>query len=77
MTFTNGERKLSAWMVENAFVTWTKVHAPWEVEKALISATCLPLNIAHNTHAFAARLSTIRCTAKARARALPIWRKRS
>jgi len=73
MTFTNGERTLSAWMAENAFVAWSSFHAPWEVEEALISAICLPLNIDQNTHPFAVRLSAIRCAAKARARALPIW----
>jgi hypothetical protein len=73
MTFTSGERKLSAWMAENAVVGWTGFRVPWEVEKALISAICLPLNIDQNTHPFAADLSAIRRAAKARARALPIW----
>jgi len=73
MTFTSGERMLSAWMVENASVAWSRFHAPWEVEEALISAIYLPLNIDQNTHPFAVRLSDIRCAAKARARALPIW----
>jgi len=44
MTLTSGERMLSAWMAENAFVAWSRFHAPWEVEEVL-SAICLPLGV--------------------------------
>jgi hypothetical protein len=77
MTFGPGETLLSQWMAENAFVTWSLVPTPWSVEKTLISALCLPLNIEHNAdHQFSAQLSAVRRAAYARARSLPVGHER-
>jgi hypothetical protein len=68
-SFTIGERKLSAWMAENARVA-DEVSGS---QGAPISAIRPLVNIDQSTHPFTARLSAIRCAAKARARVLPIW----
>ena len=34
--FSSGEPVLSAWMAENAFVSWVVREKPWELEEALI-----------------------------------------
>jgi hypothetical protein len=71
LTFVEGEQRLSQWMAENAFVTWME---PWNVEKRLISTTCLPLNRDQNSaNPYHRVLSEQRKAAKARARELPIW----
>lgn len=72
MTFGPGEKLLSDWMLDNAFVAWSKVSAPWLVEKKLIARLCLPLNIDGNAHSFSKRLSSIRGDARTLARRLPI-----
>lgn len=38
MTFGAGEQALSAWMAQNAFVSWMVREAPWELEDDLIAA---------------------------------------
>jgi hypothetical protein len=40
-------------MAQNARVVWAAVERPWEVEKALLSSLCLPLNLRDNKHPFA------------------------
>ena len=50
MTFGAGERILSDWMSENAFVTWLAHPAPWEIEGELIRELRPPLNLAENSH---------------------------
>ncbi len=73
MTFGTGERVLSEWMEHNALVAWTIQERPWEVEKQLIHAVSLPLNLEQNRHhPFHDALSACRSAAKARARTLPI-----
>ncbi len=73
MTFGNGEQVLSAWMADNALVTWLVTPEPWQVEEDLIKRVSLPLNLDQNTqHAFHHLLSNVRKSAKARARALPV-----
>ena len=73
MTFGDGERILSEWMSENAFVCWLEHSAPWEIEPALIRELRPPLNLAENSyHPFCAQLSEIRKHAKARARSLDV-----
>jgi hypothetical protein len=73
MTFGAGERILSEWMNENAFVCWLEHPAPWEIESQLIDELRPPLNLAENSHhAFHTRLSQIRKQAKARARSLDV-----
>ena len=47
-TFGPGERSLSNWMADNAFVCWTVTREPWLVEKKALRTICLPLNIQHN-----------------------------
>ena len=48
-TFVNGEQVLSAWMAENAFVSWVTCERPWELETALIAGLDLPLNLEGNS----------------------------
>lgn len=73
MTFHTGESLLSAWMAENAYVSWVVDDRPWELEHELIGALDLPLNLQGNeTNRFHPTLSTIRAEAFARARTLPI-----
>jgi hypothetical protein len=43
MTFVEGEHRLSAWMADNADVTWVETPAPWAAEQELIAAVDLPL----------------------------------
>jgi hypothetical protein len=74
MTFAEGEAKLNDWLGVNARVCWTVDHRPWEIESAIISSACLPLNLAQNkAHPFHAQLSECRATAKRRARELPVY----
>ena len=73
MTFGAGEQVLSAWMAENAFVSWVVRDAPWELEDDLIAALDLPLNLKGNQrHPFHRVLSQERAQWVARARALPV-----
>ena len=72
MTFGPGEKRLTKWMLDNAFVAWSSLPAPWNIEHSVIARLTLPLNIRRNTHPFSARLSALRSRAKARARRLPI-----
>ena len=73
LTFSEGENRLSEWMGENAFVTWSVDPEPWTLEKDLIAGLSLPLNLDQNTtHPFHPRLSALRSKAKQQARSLPI-----
>jgi hypothetical protein len=73
MTFAEGEHALSAWMAENAFVSWIVRQRPWELEDALIEALDLPLNLMGNKHnQFHPVLTEVRANCAARARALPV-----
>lgn len=73
MTFGAGERILSEWMNENAFVCWLEHPAPWEIEGALINELRPPLNLAENSHhPFFRDLSQVRKKAKVRARSLDV-----
>jgi hypothetical protein len=73
LTFSTGEASLSVWMEQNARVAWHVCEMPWILEKELISALNLPLNINMNTaNAFRLDLSGLRRVATARARTLPI-----
>jgi GIY-YIG catalytic domain len=49
-TFVAGEQVLSAWMAENAFVSWVVRERPWELQDDLIAAVDLPLNLEGNSH---------------------------
>jgi hypothetical protein len=74
MTFAEGEARLNEWLGANACVCWTVDHRPWEIESAIISSACLPLNLAQNkAHPFHAQLSECRAAAKRRARELPVY----
>lgn len=54
----NGEARLSRWMQENAFVTWSYISNPWEYERKVIERLDLPLNLRHNqNHPFYETLS--------------------
>ena len=70
MTFTHmGEQWLDDWLEENAFVCWIEHQTPWEIERELLSALSLPLNIQDNQHhPFATKLSDMRKAAKQQAR---------
>jgi hypothetical protein len=72
-TFTDGEQVLSAWMAENAFVSWVVRDRPWELEDALIDGLELPLNLKGNSRsAFHPALTRARARCLAEARALPV-----
>jgi len=45
MTFVTGEQRLSAWMAQNAFVSWAVRDRPQELEDNLIATLDLPLNL--------------------------------
>jgi hypothetical protein len=71
LTFADGAERLSGWLDKNAAVSWCVCDSPWEVESRIILSFCLPLNLAQNrSHAFHARLTERRVTAKRKAREL-------
>jgi hypothetical protein len=73
LTFADGEKRLSDWMEENAFVVWMECDEPWLIEQQLISTVCLPLKLDQNsTNAFHSTLTELRRLARVRARELPI-----
>jgi hypothetical protein len=73
MTFAEGERALSAWMSDNARVSWIIDPTPWLLEPCLIANVDVPLNLGGNKHnGFYTELVTARAQAVARARTLPI-----
>jgi hypothetical protein len=73
LTFADGEQALSAWMADNALVTWVETPEPWAAERELIAAVDLPLNLAQNRrNAFHAELTRRRARARAAARTLPV-----
>jgi len=74
MTFMAGEAALSAWMEENAFVCWQVCEQPWVLEREIVGAVNLPLNLAQNPrHPYCSTLRACRAAAKARARELPTF----
>jgi hypothetical protein len=73
LTFGDGEARLSAWLADNARVTWEICSEPWLLEKELFNRVPLPLNLDGNSHAFCRILSELRRTARDAARQLPIW----
>lgn len=73
MTFVEGEQALSAWMADNAYVSWVVRTRPWEIEDYLIGALNLPLNLKGNSrNQFHPVLRAARARCVARAKALPI-----
>jgi hypothetical protein len=73
MTFVEGERTLSAWMSDNARVSWIVDPSPWLLEAHLIANLDVPLNLDGNKHnPFYRQLVTARAAAVANARSLPI-----
>ena len=73
MTFAEGERTLSAWMAENAYVAWIVYQRPWELEDTLITVLDLPLNLMGNKHnQFHTVLTQARAKCVAHARELPV-----
>jgi hypothetical protein len=73
LTFVGGEQALSAWMAENAYVSWVVHDRPWELEDELIAALDLPLNLQANSHnQFHSVLTAARASCVAHARALPV-----
>jgi hypothetical protein len=72
-TFADGEQLLSAWMSQNAFVSWVIRERPWELEQDLLGAVDLPLNLDGNIgHRFRPELTQARARCVAQANALPI-----
>lgn len=58
---SDGERKLSSWLDQNAKVCWLIHSEPWQLENELIGGTVLlPLNIRGSRSPFAASLSRSR-----------------
>ena len=73
MTFVEGEAALSAWMADNAYVSWVVRDSPWQLEEYLIAALDLPLNLQGNAHNnFHLRLTRARADCVAQARNLPV-----
>ena len=71
LTFGEDEERLSAWMAENAFVTWAVSPEPWVAEHEFISELDLPLNLDGNRrHPHWPELSRLRRESKAAARGL-------
>jgi hypothetical protein len=61
-----GEEVLSAWMTDNAFVTWSQTPEPWLWEERAIETLDLPLNLSGNSsHRFHGVLAAARALAKA------------
>jgi DNA-binding PadR family transcriptional regulator len=68
-----GEQWLDAWMQENALVCWIEHPDPCAMEKEILQALSLPLNLQDNqAHPFWAELSDLRKEAKRSARGEPI-----
>lgn len=73
MTFGLGERVLSAWMEENALVSWIVHPKPWIAEAQLIARLDVPLNLDGNLgNPFHPSLAAARGRAVDRARKLPV-----
>ena len=73
MTFVEGEQALSAWMAENAYVSWVVRDRPWELEDELIATLDLPLNLQGNSlNLFHPVLAGVRAECVAQAKALPV-----
>jgi len=69
----DGERRLSDWMGENAYVVWTTEDEPWRLETLFIDQISLPLNLAGNDrHPFQPILARLPAEAKAGAAVAPI-----
>jgi hypothetical protein len=61
LTFAAGEARLSAWMADNASVTWVEADHPWLAEQQFIASVNLPLNLDQNRHhAFHQQLTQVR-----------------
>jgi hypothetical protein len=72
-TFVAGEQALSAWMADNAFVSWVIREHPRELEDNLIAAVDLPLNLEGNSrNRFHQVLTQTRAQCVAQAYALPV-----
>src|SRR5215469_10208034 len=73
LTFVEGEQALSAWMAENAYVSWVVRERPWELEDELIATLDLPLNLQGNPHnQFHPVLTGVRARCVAQAKALRV-----
>lgn len=71
--FGAGERMLSRWMNDNAFVSWIEHPQPWVAEIEFITRLDLPLNLSGNkNHAFCIHLTGVRAAAFQRARNLVV-----
>jgi hypothetical protein len=69
--FAYGEKILSDWMAENAFVAWIVQDEPWFLEKCLIEKVKPPLNLKDNeSHPFFSTLSHIRQSCRDEAKRL-------
>lgn len=68
--FADGEKKLSAWMQDNARVAWVPHPRPWDVEPTVIRSLDLPLNLDHNSeHPFYGTLKALRRRSREAAKA--------
>lgn len=64
---------LSAWMAENAYVSWVVRDQPWELEDELIATVDLPLNLQGNPHnRFHSVLTEVRARCAAQAKAMSV-----
>ena len=74
MTLTHvGEQWLDTWMQEDVWICWMEHPDPCAMEKEILQALSLPLNLQDNqAHPFWAELSDLRKEAKRSARGEPI-----
>ena len=73
LTFVEGERLLSAWMAQHAFVSFVPHDRPRELEDQLIATLDLPLNLDGNSrNVFHGQLTETRRRAVASANGLPV-----
>jgi hypothetical protein len=65
---TDGEARLTRWIVSNARVAWAENPTPWDVEDELLAHATLALNIDGRTDAFSRELKDRRDQARSAAR---------
>jgi len=71
--FGQDELILSAWLEQNAFVTWIEITEPWILEQKIVPELYLPLNLRMNKeHPFYPTLYRCRKLAREEARMLPV-----
>jgi hypothetical protein len=72
-TLVDGERQLSRWMGEHAYVSFARHERPWKLGERLIELLDVPLNLNGNSrNAFHPELTRVRRDAVVAANLLPV-----